>query len=154
MNGILDKATDWLLRSIRGGARSLESIGADQDALLDLARSPQSGTTTMTGAELTLYEETSANPFAFLGGFVDLTNMQAGDTIVLKVYVKIKSGGAYRQWSDDAVNTYTGVQTVAIKHFNGPGDIYNLDGFKVTCTQSAGVNRDVDHSWYDAKRGG
>lgn len=142
-----------LIAALRGGAETVQSIRDDQQTMLDVARSPQSGTTTMTGAELTLYEQTDVNPFVFLGGFVDLFNMAGGDTIVIKVYVKLKSGGTYRQLSLDTVNTYSGAQTPPVKFINGPGEIYNMYGFKVTCTQSAGVNRDVDHSWYDGIRG-
>jgi hypothetical protein len=138
--------------TIRGGGETIQSVRDDQNAMLDIARSPQSASTLMIiPTEVTLYEESDTNPFAFLGGFIDLSVLAAGDTVLIRVYVKIKSGGIYRRLSDDVVNGYSGVQTVPLKHINGPGDVYNFYGIKITATQSAGTARVVDHCWYDGK---
>lgn len=138
-----------LLQSIRGGAESLESLDDELDAMLDLARSPDSGTTLVTNAEDTLYEENAANPFEFGGGFIDLGNMLAGDTIRIRVYAIIAAGGLYRQMSDDVVNTYAGVQSPRLKRIDG---FYNQYGVKVTAERTAGADVSVPHEWFDAKR--
>ena len=51
--------------NVQGGAYTIQDLMEEFLAMLDLARSPQSGSTTMDGTELTLYEETDVHPFAF-----------------------------------------------------------------------------------------
>jgi len=140
----------YRLLLIQGGAETIESLDDELDAMLDLARSPQSGTTTTTGAEQIIYTESGTpHPFAYGGSNIDLFNMAAGDTIRLRLYKKVKSGGVFHLKSDDAVNTYTGPQTI-IKQFDG---IYNTYGVEVRMQLLAGVNFDVDAEHFDAKRG-
>lgn len=138
------------LRQIQGGTESLETLDDELDAILDLARSPMSATTTTTGAVQTLYEQTiSTFPWYFAGGSIDLTNLAGGNTLVIKIYEKIKAGGNYRQKSDNTVNTYVGVQTVPIKQIDG---FYNQFGVLITMQLTAGANIDIDHQWFDSLR--
>ena len=76
-------------------------------------------------------------------GWIDLSNMQAGDAVVIKEYVKLKSNGTYRLY-DSA--EYSGVQAK-------PG-LYVVKlpakyGIKVTLEQTAGVNRDYDYNFFE-----
>lgn len=136
--------------TIRGGANTIQSVMDEFAAVLDLARSAQSGTLTLDGTEQTLYEETDTNPFEFGGGKVDLFNQAAGDTVILRQYVKIKSGGVYRLETDDTVNTYAGVQAVPIKKFDRQ---YNVYGIKITIEHTVvAAAFDVDHEWFDLIR--
>lgn len=74
-------------------------------------------------------------------GWVDLTNMQAGDTVVVKEYVMLKSGGTFRVY---ATTTYNGVQAEPAIHVTRKLSEY---GLKVTLQQTAGVNRDYDYEF-------
>ena len=52
----IDRWSDKIM-AVRGGAGNIATVLAELATILDLAESPQSGETTMTGAELTVYEE-------------------------------------------------------------------------------------------------
>lgn len=70
---------------------------------------------------------------------IDLTNMAIGDVLVVRMYIKVLSGGAYVQ---NGLEVLEGAQTVP--------SIYALrrtviNGFKLTIQQTAGVNRDYDY---------
>lgn len=73
----------------------------------------------------------------------DLANMLAGDTTQLRVYVKVKSGGSWRQI---AFESYTGAQddsTEALskgKHFGGKAFVAPY-AFKASLKQTAGTGR-------------
>ena len=134
-------------------ADNLSTLTAEAEAVLDLARSPDSGTKTLTGGEDTLYEETDATAFLFNGGSIDLSNQAGGDTVIIRQYKKIKSGGAYVGFTDDAVWTFAGVPDPLL--INISGDHGNMYGFKVTIEQTVvAAPFDVDHEWYDSKQGG
>ena len=106
---------------------------------LDLLKQFSDGTLTADGTEQTVVELTR---LGHLEGYIDLSNMQAGDTLVIKVYVKIKSGGSYRQYDS---GSYSGVQTSPALHVSALPASY---GVKVTLQQSAGINRDYDYKFY------
>ncbi len=149
--------SNWIQRlldaldALQGGAETLESIDDELDAMLDLARSAQSGTTTTDGNEQTLYEETGdPHPFDFGGGSIDMTALTATETLRIRVYRKKKSGGNYIKKSNDTVNTYTGAQDPADKDYDR---FYNTYGVKITMELLGGANKDIDHEWFDAKRG-
>ena len=64
--------------------------------------------------------------------------MAGGDTIVIRQYMKIKSGGDYVKYAEE---TYTGAQTIPLVYISAkPANI----AVKVTAEQSAGVNRSLD----------
>lgn len=136
------------LTAIQDGTKTLESIGTDVENLLYMNGS--SASTTMTGAELTLLEYIPTTLAQFEGGAIDLTNMDAGDTIIIKIYKKIKSDGNYIQQSDNIINTYTGAQVPALKDIGGSPIKY---GLKITATQSAGTNRVIDSLWFTSAPG-
>lgn len=64
-------------------------------------------------------------------GWIDLTNMGAADTIVIKEYVKLKTGGVFRLY---ASTEYTGVQSEPSIHATRKLSEY---GWKVTLEQTA-----------------
>jgi hypothetical protein len=59
-----------------------------------------------------LVEKTDAKQ-GLLDGYVDLTPMAAGDTVVIRQYMKVKAAGAYVQYAEE---TYAGVQTIKLLH--------------------------------------
>ena len=125
--------------AVQGGTQTLESIGTDVKGVLDLTTT--AATATMDGSEDTLFEFVPTSPSMFEGGSIDLTNMAASDTIVFKIYQKIKSGGNYIKLSDDAANTYADAQDPDLKVIDGFPVRY---GVKITAEQTAGTNRALD----------
>jgi len=139
-----------LIIAVRGGAVSIQGVVTELDTYLDLARSPQSGTTTTDGTEQDIYEEDEAHPFSLECWNSDLSNMIAGHSVRFRIYKKNISGGAYIQVSDDPTYTYTGVQSPAmadflVRHFN-------MYGLKVTMELLAGANIDIVNELFDGVR--
>jgi hypothetical protein len=93
----------------------------------------------MDGTEQTLYEET--NPKRVVELYIDLTPMQAGDTIVVKEYAKPKNGGAYVFYGSE---TYVDVQTIKLLYVT---PMPNSNGLKVTIRQTTGVMRMIDYHY-------
>lgn len=143
-----------LILGIQGGTATLESITVNQEAVLDAARSAQSAALlTMTGAEQTLYEKSSTTLWLFEGGNIDLSALAADDTAIIRIYKKIKSGGAYVKFTSDPDLTFTGVQDPP--GIEIAGDRFNTYGLKVTIQQTvAGTSyKTIDHEWADAAPG-
>lgn len=97
------------------------------------------GTVTADGLEQDVVELTE---LCTLEGWIDLSNMEAGDTVVIKEYVKLKSGGTYTLY-DSA--SYSGVQAKPALHVIKIPAKY---GVKVTLQQTAGTNRDYDYNFF------
>jgi len=97
------------------------------------------GTLTADGTEQTVVEVTTLGT---LEGYIDLANMQAGDSVTIRLYVKLKSGGTYRLY-DSA--TYTDAQSKPALHVVKLPTRY---GIRVTLEQTAGVNRDYDYNFF------
>ena len=113
---------------------------------LDVAVSTRKGlseesqdTLTADGSEQDVVEITSLGQ---LEGFIDLANMQSGDGITIKEYIKLKSGGTYRLY-DSA--SYSGAQSLPALHVVKLPAKY---GAKVTLEQTAGTNRDYDYNFF------
>ena len=101
------------------------------------------GTLTATGAEDTIKEITAT--VNKLHCFVDLTAMQAGDTIVVRQYMKIKAAGTFIKYADE---TYSGVQALPMLYVvTKPAK----DGIRITIEQTAGTNRDYDWQTFQEK---
>jgi hypothetical protein len=148
----LDELWD-LLQSIRGGAESIQTLVDGQQAMLDLARDPQSGSYSPVagGAAMDLYIDTDTSPYIFHKAYINMVNMQAADTLILRFWIKNVTGGAYTQISDDAVYTYAGVQVPAMKKLDL--DIYNMYGIEIT-GQMTGTTRALECEYWTSKRGG
>lgn len=104
------------------------------------------GSLVMDGSEKVVKEFTSLTQR--MDAYVDLSPMTASDTITLKQYIKIKSGGTYRQF---AAQTFAGVQTDTLILVEIKPAKY---GFKVTLTQSAGTNRTIDWQTFKQLKSG
>ena len=93
----------------------------------------------MDGTEQTLFESTELGEYS---GYVFLDQMQSGDEIVLKVYIKDVEDGNYKL--RESV-TFTGVQdTPAIEIRPIIGKV----GIKVTAQQTSGTYRTVTSMWF------
>jgi hypothetical protein len=97
------------------------------------------GTVTTDGTEQDVYRvETPAGVFEPLKVKIDFTNQTAGETVVVKTYYRIKSGGNLIKEDE---TTFAGVQDPQLK----PIDLEpNRYGLKVTMQRTAGVARDYD----------
>jgi hypothetical protein len=140
--GDIDGSLHEILKAMAGAtwtAESLEAIYNLLDAVLDLTET--GGTLTATGGEDTIYiNNAPSGVFEPRVVFIDLTNMQAGDSVRIRETYRIKSGGALLHL--DGV-TYAGVQPAdqkVIQVVLKP----NRYGVEVTLEQTAGVNRDYD----------
>ena len=101
------------------------------------------GTLSATGAEDTIKEITAT--VNKLHCFVDLTAMQAGDTIVVRQYMKIKAAGTFIKYADE---TYSDVQALPMLYVvTKPAK----DGIRITLEQTAGTNRDYDWQTFQEK---
>jgi len=102
------------------------------------------GDVTMSGTEKTVIEvlQSDLSPYDIpfiIEGYVDLSPMQAGDTIVLREYVAIESGVTYKLY---ATHTYNDAQTEPLIHFTKKLGSY---GYKVTAEQTAGTYRTLNY---------
>jgi len=102
---------------------------------------PVEATILMTGAEDLLIEKTD-NKQGLLDGYVDLTLMQAGDTIVVRQYMQAKAAGTYVKYAEE---TYTNAQTLPLLNIVTKTAKTKI---KVTAQQTAGVNRNLDVQFY------
>lgn len=90
------------------------------------------GSITADGTEQTVWETTTVNVYS---GYVDLSGMQAGDTVVIRLYKVIQSGGAYRKIDEI---TLSGEQETPIFPLM---ELINFYGVKLTLQQTAGTYR-------------
>lgn len=92
------------------------------------------------GTEHTLFSSTASRRY---DGWIDLANMASGDTTEIRVYVKIKSGGSFRQ---HAVSSFVNAQTdTALYIIPFPSDVE----YKLTLKQTAGTGRNYDWRVYE-----
>jgi len=91
----------------------------------------------MDGTEKTLIEITDIKS-GEIEVWVDLTPMQAGDTVVVRYSKKVKAAGAYAKFAEE---TYSGAQTIPLLRVIKMGAYRDT---KVTAQQTAGTNRTFD----------
>jgi len=124
------------------------NVQALLDLLLKLKRSPQSGWKLMTGSYAPVYEESNSVAYIFAGGKVDLSPMEAGDVVDVRVRTKLEGGGDYKtMWE----KSYSGVQPDDRKviKLSAMPDNYGLE---VSMRQTAGTLKYILCEFFDAKR--
>jgi hypothetical protein len=139
---------------LQGGANTIQTVVDNQASELDMARSAQSASYSPVGggAEMTLYDSTLdsiANPFILNSFSIDMSNLTATESLLLKIYIKNVLGGAYTAITYDPAWTYAGVQTPAMKHFLM--EIPNQYGVKITGTMT-GTTRALQCEFFDSRR--
>jgi hypothetical protein len=97
------------------------------------------GTLTADGTEQTIVE---SNVTGEIEGWIDLANMALGDSVTIKIYVKMKLNGSYRLYDS---TTYSDVQTYPAIHIVKVPSKY---GFKVTLQQTAGTYKNFDYNFF------
>jgi len=93
------------------------------------------GTLSATGSEDTVRESTDEGK---LHCFIDLTAMEAADSITVRQFMKIKAAGSYIKYAEE---TYSDVQSLPMLYIITKPSKH---GIKVTLEQIAGTNRDYD----------
>jgi hypothetical protein len=118
-------------------------------ALLALRRSTQSGIKAMTADWGIIYTELSSSNLAYLfgGARMNLSSMQAGDHIDIRIRKRVVSGG---NWVNHDQLGYDDVQpanhpSVEIKSIP---DVY---GVEIAMRQTAGVLENIECEFYAAK---
>jgi len=108
----------------------------DRLARIEAFDDPIEGTVTMDGTEKNVVlDEITGNPPRFLEGYIDLSPMASGDTIVVRQYMKIAADGDYVKYAEE---TYSGAQSLPLLYITTKSGRY---GIRVTAQQTAGVNR-------------
>jgi hypothetical protein len=104
---------------------------------------PIEGSVAMDGTEKNVVlDEVTGNPSRFLEGYIDLTPMASGDTIVIRQYMKIASGGNYIKYAEE---TYSGAQTLPLLYITTKSGKY---GIKITAQQTDGTNRTLSFQFF------
>lgn len=93
----------------------------------------------MDGTEQAIFESTEVGEFS---GYVFLNELLAGDTVVLKVYIKDPEDSVYKLWATDS---YSGV--VAFPALRMEAIIGHV-GIKITAKQTAGTYRTITSDWF------
>ena len=130
------------------GKQEKLNVQAVLDLLLKLQRSPQSGWKLMTGDYAPVYEESQAVAYIFAGGKIDLSPMEAGDVIDIRVRTKLEDGDSYKTtWEQ----SYSGVQPDDRKviRLSAMPDNYGLE---ISMRQTAGTLKFILSEFFDAKR--
>jgi hypothetical protein len=128
-------------QSIASGAvdEITEQIQSQTNALLTL--SSTGGTLTADGTEQTLYIDDEPlgcwHPRVL---WVDLDNMIAGDTIIIRVYYRLSDAGALKLWDSQAFTGADGGLVNLAKILDISFEP-NRHGFSVTLEQTAGTMR-------------
>jgi len=118
------------------------------DLLLKLERSHQSGWKLMSGSYTPVYEESHTVAYIFAGGKIDLSPMEAGDVVDIRVRTKLESGDSYKTiWE----KSYSGVQPDDRKviKLSAMPDNYGLE---VSIRQTTGTLKYILCELFDAKK--
>ena len=115
---------------------------------LSLRRSTQSGNKAMSAAYVAVYSDSSTAPWMFVSGEIDLSTMQVGDSIDIRVRKTMASGGTAIV---DDTKTYTDAQPAGHQSTH-IGSIINVYGVEISMRQTAGVLRTLNCEFFDAKR--
>ena len=124
------------------------NIQALIELFLKLQRSGQSGRKTMTSAYTPVYEQSDNAAYIFAGGKIDLSPMEAGDTISVRARTILEAGGSYEVSEE---KSYRGVQPANRKviRLSAMPDNYGLE---ISMKQTAGIMKHVLCEFFEAKR--
>ena len=117
--------------------------------LLKLRRSSQSGDKVMTNTYAAVYEQEAEAAYIFAGAKIDLTSMEAGDTINIRVRTRVKEGGNYVVHDE---KPFVGVQPASKKviRITATPDNYGLE---IAMRQTAGALKVISCEFFDARGG-
>lgn len=100
------------------------------------------GTVQLTNAEQAICQQPGGTP-SQINGYIDLSNLVAGDKVVITFYVKVKAAG---EWRSCYTESYEGVQSPPVIHILKRPENH---GLKITVVQSAGTNKKIDYEFFE-----
>lgn len=100
------------------------------------------GTLVADGTEQTIYEVTPTVTLVPDSITMSMSNMASGDSTIIRMYAKLKSGGAYELIDS---KTYRNAKDIPAINITGQPNRY---GWKVTLQQTEGTNRSYDWERY------
>ncbi len=124
------------------------AIAMGMPPMLRTKRSTQSGAKVLTAVYAAAYSDLSAQAWAFMGGYVDLSQMQAGDVVNIRTRLTLANGGGMVV---EDVKTYADAQPAGhlIIKIEPVANVYGLD---ISLQQTAGAFRTLLCEFFDAKR--
>ena len=145
--------------TIRGGAETIADVRDWQKSNLDLAGDQSTKSFTAVGGDEAAYERDESRPFRIDKLLLNLTGADfTSGNIVVKLFKKIKSGGAYAEaW----IKTYAAIPASPLVEVGAVADdnsivldfpLYNTYGAKMTIDVSD--DQDIDVEAYDSVVGG
>jgi hypothetical protein len=115
----------------------------DRLAYMDAFDTPIEGTVETSGSEQTvIQDEISGNPPRFLEGYIDLSSLATGDTIIIRQYIKITPAGQYTKYAEE---TYSGPQDLPLLYIVTKPCRY---GIMITVLQTAGTSRTLIYQFF------
>jgi len=96
------------------------------------------GTLIANGTEQTLIEYLGV---ARISGYMDLQNMESGDTIIIRYYVKFSENGEWKKYNEEQ---FSGVQSYPVLYFV-PRESYM--GIKITLQQTEGIFKSFEYNF-------
>ena len=153
-----------LIAGLQGGARTLENLGLDHDAVLDIAQVRSiASPVTLTAALQYIYSNAPGTPFYFAGGWISPATgaWATGEAVTVVVEVKFDGTNWRTVWTESFTAAPAQVAVAvpadaATALLNIPKGFYNNgDGVRVgikQTTEGAGYHTWA-HSFIDAVRG-
>ncbi len=100
-----------------------------------------SGILEADGTEQPVFEHEEAEPF-IISGYINLKNMEVGDTVTINQYVKLSEDEDYTLYLGE---TYTNSQTEPLKHVD---KLPTIKGIKITLQQTSGTLKAYSWEFY------
>lgn len=100
-----------------------------------------SGTMVTDGTEQRVFSIDRTQPF-IIDGYIDLSNMKAGDEAVIRQYVRVKPDGELKKYAEE---TYHGIQELPMIYIKPKTAFY---GVLITLQQTAGAPFSFDWEFH------
>lgn len=104
-----------------------------------------SGRVSTSGLEQVLLDHNGGAPCE-ISGYIDLSPMDGGDTMVLRLYARVKKNGA---WSKYGEEVYSDAQSLPLVYITPKPETH---GMRVTIQQTSGLSRTLDYEFF--RKGG
>lgn len=93
----------------------------------------------MDGTEQVIFESTELGEYS---GYIFLEKLEAGDTVVIRIYVKDVNDDTYKRWLQDSYSNVLSCPALRLEPMIGKV------GVKITLQQTAGAYRTITHQWF------
>ena len=94
------------------------------------------------GKEQTICERGGGSP-SEVSGYIDLSNMADGDTIIIKFYAKVKADGEWCKYNGEE---YKGIQLMPLLHIVKKPENH---GLKISLEQTVGSYKSFDYEFFE-----